>query len=71
MADLALFAIPTVARRLGISTTSARRLIRKGILPSVRVGGAVRVDPAQLEEWIRAGGAGGWKRRESSPEASR
>jgi excisionase family DNA binding protein len=55
-------AIPTIASVLGISQSTARRLVRKGLIPTVRVGGRIRIDECDLQTWIEKGGAGGWKR---------
>jgi excisionase family DNA binding protein len=44
-----------VASRLGVSRTTAWRLVASGEIPSVRVTDTLRrVDPADLEEWIEA-----------------
>jgi excisionase family DNA binding protein len=41
-----------VARRLGLSSRSVRRLVGSGELPSVKIGGARRVDPVDVSEFI-------------------
>ena len=51
-----LLRIPQVAARLDITPARAYEMIRLGLLPSVRLGRQVRVDPTQLEEFIAAGG---------------
>ena len=59
-----LLSITEVAALLGISVDRAYSLAREGILPVVRLGRQVRVDPDQFEEWIKQGGKalpGGWK----------
>lgn len=61
--------IPAVAIRLGVSQKSVWRLIRRGLIPAVRVGRQVRVDQAQLEEWIRAGGVGASRQNSSGGRA--
>lgn len=40
------------ARRLGVVVETVRRLYRKGELPGVKVGTALRFDPRDLEAWI-------------------
>ncbi|MHB8732040.1 MAG: helix-turn-helix domain-containing protein [bacterium] len=50
-----------VAAALRVSPSVVRRLLRRGDLPSVRVGRAWRVDEEDLRRWIRRrrhGGAG-------------
>jgi excisionase family DNA binding protein len=55
--------ISTVSRELGISETSARRLIAEGVIPAFRVGRQWRVDPDILQAWKSNGGSGGWRRQ--------
>jgi excisionase family DNA binding protein len=53
------------ARRLGVSTWRLHQLAREGIVPVVRLGRRVMIDPEALEAFIARGGrafAGGWKR---------
>ena len=57
-----LLRISAVARLLSVSESSTRRLIRKNVIPSIRIGRQIRVDPESLREWLRRGGAGAWKR---------
>lgn len=55
------------ADRLGVSRAIVWRLARQGVLPCVRVGRRVLIDPTALETWITAGGQalpGGWRREE-------
>ena len=40
------------AKLLSISRSKAYELIAAGVLPSVRVGGSVRVPAARLQAWI-------------------
>jgi excisionase family DNA binding protein len=56
-------AVPTIAQALGVSASSAKRLIRDGLIPVVRVGRQYRIDEAELDRWVANGGAGGFKRR--------
>jgi excisionase family DNA binding protein len=49
-----LLAPDQVAHRLHVSSRSVRRLVGSGELPSVKVGGATRFDPVDVEEFIDA-----------------
>ena len=40
------------AELIGISRSRVYELIASGVLPSIRVGGVVRVPVAALQEWI-------------------
>jgi excisionase family DNA binding protein len=60
--ETTLLRVPAVARRLAISETSTRRLIRQRLIPAIRVGRQLRVKEEALNEWMQRGGAGGWKR---------
>ncbi len=40
------------------------QLVRDGVVPAIRVGRQIRVDPQKLQDWLDRGGrslAGGWK----------
>ena len=50
-----LLTLEEAARRLHTSKFSIRRWIREGKLPGIRIGQEWRVDPADLEEFIRQG----------------
>lgn len=56
--SMALLKVPEVAQHLGVSDRRTRELVRKGILPSVRLGRQVRIDEDTLHQWIRGGGRG-------------
>lgn len=58
MAKKTLLEIPEVAERLSVSRARAYELARNGLLPVVRLGRQLRVDPEQLDEWLKAGGRG-------------
>jgi excisionase family DNA binding protein len=47
-----LLRIEDVADRLGVSRSMAWKLIAYGQLPSVRIGRAVRVRPADLDDYV-------------------
>lgn len=54
-----------VARMLNVTEARARDLGREGILPVVKLGRQVRVDPDALESFIKNGGKslpGGWRK---------
>ena len=51
-----LLRITDVAVLLSITPARAYELARRGVLPCVRLGRQVRVDPERLEQWIAAGG---------------
>ena len=47
-----LLTVAETAAKLNVSEKTVRRLIAKGSLPALRVGGAVRIDPVELEFWL-------------------
>ena len=60
-----LISAEEAARRLGVTKPRFYELVRRGMVPAVRLGRQVRVDAASLEAWIAAGGRaleGGWRR---------
>lgn len=60
-----LLTLVEVAEILGVKYPRAADLARQGILPVVRLGRTVRVDPAALAKFIAEGGkslSGGWRR---------
>jgi excisionase family DNA binding protein len=48
--------ISQVSALLEISDTTTRRLVKKGILPAIRVGRQIRIDPRRFQEWLDNGG---------------
>jgi putative molybdopterin biosynthesis protein len=48
--------VALLERRLGVSRDRAYTLAREGLVPIVRIGRQIRIDPDALEAWIRAGG---------------
>ncbi len=50
--DKVLLTVPEAARRLSLGRTTAYQLIRRGELPSIRVGRAVRVPVHALDAWV-------------------
>ena len=64
-----LITLRKTARILGVRESRAAELARQGILPVVRLGRQVRVDPHRLATFIQAGGqplSGGWRRKASA-----
>lgn len=49
-----LVTVPQTAERLNVSEKTVRRLIDADILPALRVGGSIRVDKGELEDWLYA-----------------
>lgn len=48
-----LMSIPELAKLLRVSAKSLYRYADKGNLPTVRIGGSVRVDPVHVARWLR------------------
>jgi excisionase family DNA binding protein len=44
--------ISHVSELLDISETTTRRLVKRGILPAIRVGRQIRIDEKRLQEWL-------------------
>ncbi len=53
--DKTLLTYLEVADRLGVSERTAWSLVAKGILPAVRFGRNVRIDPVDLQKFIDSG----------------
>lgn len=58
--DLVLLTVAEVAARLRVSKMTVYRLCRSGELESGWIGGSVRIDEADLAEYIRAAFAAAW-----------
>jgi len=61
-----LLTVAEVAQYLQVTNSRVYELIREGLVPSVRLGRQVRVDPRSLQNFCDGGGAalpGGWKRQ--------
>ena len=57
--------IEYAAQRLDIPIQRAYQLARESLIPVVRLGRSVKVDPEELERFIQSGGRalpGGWKK---------
>ncbi len=68
-----LLRISEVAGILNCSVARCYDMARSQILPVVRLGRQLRVDPGKLEQWIGDGGhalAGGWRRTETDESAA-
>lgn len=62
-----LLRLPAVAEILDTTYENVLALGRAGLLPVVRVGRrGFRVDPEKLRDWIEAGGADAWKRKQEA-----
>jgi excisionase family DNA binding protein len=62
---MALLTLQEVAERLSVSYGRAAELARLNVIPVVRLGRQIRVDPIRLQEFIAGGGRalpGGWRR---------
>ena len=51
--DRLAYRVTEAAERIGISRTKCYELIKAGKLPSVRIGGSVRVPVDALKQWIQ------------------
>lgn len=49
-----LLSLSEAAQRLACSSTTIRRLVANGVLPVVRIGRLIRIDPADLTAMIYA-----------------
>lgn len=49
-----LLEIPDVADKLGLSVSWVQKAVAAGTIPYLRIGRAIRFDPAKLEQWIAA-----------------
>jgi excisionase family DNA binding protein len=47
-----LLRVRDAAAKANVSERTIRRLIRKGELPALKVGGQVRLDADELERWL-------------------
>ena len=50
--DRSLMRVEEAAAMLAISRTRAYALVQSGVIPSVRLGGTLRVPVRQLREWV-------------------
>ena len=69
MASKTFLTIPEVALLLRVSIPRCYELARAGIVPIVKLGRQLRIDPEKLQEWIDGGGralADGWRATETN-----
>ena len=53
MAEEKAFLRPAdLASRLGVTTNRIYQLIRAGVIPALRIGGALRIPTAAWEDWV-------------------
>lgn len=60
-----LLTIQQTSKLLACSYSRAAQLVRDGILPCIRLGRQIRIDPIQLESFFAKGGQpldGGWRK---------
>jgi len=50
--ELAVLKPADIAARLGVTTGRVYQLIRAGVIPALRIGGALRVPSAAWDEWL-------------------
>jgi len=49
--------ISQVSELLEISDTTTRRLVKRGVLPAIRVGRQIRIDQQRFQKWLDTGGS--------------
>lgn len=60
-----LLTMSQAAEILGVREPKIYIMAREGLLPVVRLGRQLRIDPDKLEQWIESGGQsfdGGWRK---------
>lgn len=57
--DRVALTVPEVAQALGIGLSSAYELVHRADFPAFRIGRAVRVSRARLNDWVNAQAEGG------------
>lgn len=50
--DRPLYTVASLCERLGLSDRVVRQMLSDNVIPSFRVGGARRVDPVALDEYL-------------------
>ena len=56
--SITLLKVSEAARILDVSEARAYELLRTGLLPCVRIGRQIRLNPDRLREFIESGGQG-------------
>jgi excisionase family DNA binding protein len=41
-----------LAERWGLNRATVYRLVQRGELPALRIGGSIRIDPREAERWL-------------------
>ena len=54
--DTRFLTVPAVASELRLSDRTVKRLIHRDSLPALWVGRSLRIDRAQLDEWLDSAG---------------
>ncbi|PJW20311.1 DNA-binding protein [Geobacillus thermodenitrificans] len=57
-----LLTVSETSKLLKLSKNRIYILTKQGVIPSIRVGGSIRVVREDLENWIKGGGINGVKR---------
>lgn len=57
--DRLVLRVDAVAAALEIGRVKVYRLIGEGVLPSIKIGGSIRVPVSALEEWLQKNSVGG------------
>ena len=60
-----------VAPLLGVTTGRVYQLISAGVIPALRIGGAVRIPRGAWETWLREQGKGAWAAAREAQRSSR
>lgn len=45
-----------LAERWGLNRATVYRLVQRGELPALRIGGSIRIDPREAEKWLYSAG---------------
>jgi excisionase family DNA binding protein len=51
-----LMTVDELAQRLGLSSATIYRFVRRGVLPAVRLGAQIRFVPSAIDLWLGRGG---------------
>lgn len=54
MTERLTFTVAETADALGIGRTAAYELVRRGTIPHLRIGRAIRIPKASLDSWLAA-----------------
>jgi len=54
-----LLTVREIAEKLQVSEAQIYRMIKKGTIPFVEIGGVYRFEPEAINAWITNGGTGG------------